>query len=356
MSSSLKAVVVGGGWMGQLHAQCLAELPDAEVVGLVEPSPTSAQAFLDRFPVPRFEDVATAVARTGADVACVCTPTGLHAPLAVEALAAGCHVVVEKPVATTLPDARRMLAAAAAADRTISVILQYRFHRDAVLLKRALDAGALGDVVFANVTNYISRDADYFAVNGGWRGTWALNGGGVLINQSTHGMDLLDWYAGSVAAVTAVAETRFHAIEVEDTLSAVLRFDSGATGLVQVTSGAHRNHPLRVEVVGTRGHAVFERSRLSTFDVQDADRPLLSEQELALLPPSPDEAFGEQFGEAHRRQFRAIASALERGEEPPVRAEDAIGSLETVTAVYDAAGLARPAPGTADPARALPQT
>ncbi len=336
---TLKVVVIGGGWMGQLHSECLTELPDTEVVGLVEPSAQSAADFRSRFAVPVFDDVRTAVRNTGADLACICTPTGLHAQHAVEAVAAGCHVVVEKPLATSVDDAHLMLAAAAAAGRSISVIMQYRYHRDALLLKRALSAGALGDIVFANVTNYIQRDAAYFAANGGWRGTWEHNGGGILINQSTHGMDLLHWYAGGATAVSAVAETRFHAVEVEDTLSAVLRFDSGASGVVQVTSGAHRNHPLRLEVVGSRGHAVFERARLSVFDVEHPDRPLLSESELAALPVSPAEAFGEAFGQAHRRQFRAIALALAKGEQPEVQAQDALGSLVTISSIYDAAGV-----------------
>jgi UDP-N-acetyl-2-amino-2-deoxyglucuronate dehydrogenase len=240
----MRALIVGGGWMGRLHAECLSEMAGIEVAGLVEPSAESASGFTATFDVPVFSSLRPAVTDLGrVDIACIAAPTGLHAPLAIEALAAGLHVVIEKPVATTVPDAERMIAAARAADRTLSVILQYRFNRDALRLKRAVDADALGDIVFANVVNYISRDVSYFAANGGWRGTWELNGGGILINQSTHGMDLLDWCMGPIVEARAFAGTRFHGVEVEDNLSAAVRFATGATGIVQVTSGADQNYP-----------------------------------------------------------------------------------------------------------------
>jgi predicted dehydrogenase len=341
MSGPVRAVIVGGGWMGKLHAECLAEIPEALVVGLVEPSSRSAADFTAAFDVPVFDSVAGA-ARSGADLACICAPSGLHAPLAIEALAVGCHVVVEKPLATTVADGERMIEAARAAGRTLSVILQYRFNRDALLLKRMVERGLLGEILFANVANYIRRDGGYFGTNGGWRGTWELNGGGVLINQTTHGMDLLDWYMGPVTAARASAATRFHPIDVEDTLSAVIDFAGGATGFVQATSAADRDYPLRLEIVGRAGTAVFERARLSTVNVEPRAGDLLTEDELAALPPGPGDASGEPFGRAHRRQYRAVLAALRTGGEPPVPAREALGSLRAITAIYQAAGLLAP--------------
>jgi predicted dehydrogenase len=338
----MRAVIVGGGWMGKLHAECLTEVTGTTVAGLVEPSPRSVADFTATFDVPVFDSV-TQAAGFGADLVCVCTPTGLHAPLAIEALAAGCHVVVEKPLATTVADGERMIQAAQASGRTISVILQYRFNRDALLLKRMVDRGLLGEILFANVVNYIHRDGEYFGANGGWRGTWELNGGGILINQTTHGMDLLDWCMGPITAARASAATRFHPIDVEDTLSAVVDFAVGATGLVQVTSAADRNYPLRLEIVGRDGTAVFERARLSAVTTAPPVGELLSEAELAALPPAPPDAFGEPFGQAHRRQYRAIVAALRAGGQPPVPAKDALGSLRTITAIYHAAGILPPA-------------
>jgi predicted dehydrogenase len=341
----MRALIVGGGWMGRLHAECLSEMAGIEVAGLVEPSAESASGFTATFDVPVFSSLRPAVTDLGrVDIACIAAPTGLHAPLAIEALAAGLHVVIEKPVATTVSDAERMIAAARAADRTLSVILQYRFNRDALRLKRAVDADALGDIVFANVVNYISRDVSYFAANGGWRGTWELNGGGILINQSTHGMDLLDWCMGPIVEARAFAGTRFHGVEVEDNLSAAVRFATGATGIVQVTSGADQNYPLKLEIVGRRGMAVFERARLTALTVPGSGNDLLTDADLAQLPPAPAEAFGEPFGTAHRRQFRAIVDALRHGRQPPVSGADAVGSLRTINTIYAAAGLL-PDPG-----------
>jgi predicted dehydrogenase len=337
----MRAVIVGGGWMGRLHAECLAEIPGVAVAGLVEPSADAAASFTRALGVPSFSSLDRALADLGGvDLACIAAPTGLHAPLAIAAVQAGCHVVIEKPLATTVADGDQIIAAARACGRTASVILQYRFHRDVLVLKRAIEAGLLGDVIFANVVNYIERDAEYFGVNGGWRGTWELNGGGVLINQSTHGIDLLDWCMGPITQAHAVAGTRFHDIEVEDNLSAVVSFTTGASGVIQVTSAADQNYPLKLEVVGSRGTAVFERAKLTGGTMTGSPSGLLSDAELASLPPAPPDAFGEPFGLAHRRQFQAIVAALRQGREPPVPASEAIGSLRTIAAIYDAAGIA----------------
>ena len=353
----LRAVIVGGGWMGRLHAECLAEIPGVAVAGLVEPSAAAAASFTRTLGVPSYRSLDHALADLGGvDLACIAAPTGLHARLAIEAVQAGCHVVVEKPLATTVADGARIIAAARACGRTVSVILQYRFHRDVLMLKRAVDAGLLGEVIFANLVNYIRRDAEYFGVNGGWRATWELNGGGVLINQSTHGVDLLDWCMGPITEARAVAGTRFHHVEVEDHLSAVVSFATGATGVIQVTSAADQDYPLRLEVVGSRGTAVFERAKLTGGTMTGSASDLLSETELALLPPAPPDAFSEPFGLAHRRQFRAIVDALRQGREPPVPASDAIRSLRTIAVIYAAAGIgpASPLPAPPLPAPPLP--
>jgi len=335
-ATPVRVAVIGAGWMGQVHANCLAASGRAEVAAVVDPSQRSREDFVARFPgaVP-YAGVEEMLAGSDASLVTVCAPSGLHAELALPCLREGRHVVVEKPLATTVADGEAMGAAAAAGGATLSVILQYRFTRDALRLKRAVDAGLFGTLLFANVSNLISRDTEYFEASGGWRGTWELNGGGVLINQTTHGMDLLHWCMGPVASVSGTAATRRHRVEVEDTLDASLTFPGGAMGHVQATSAASANRPLRLEIIGTEGAAVFERSRLTRWE-PSRDVELLSAAEKELMPPAPDDVFGEPFGTAHERQYRAVLDALEDGSTPPVPAAEALGSLRTISQVYAA--------------------
>jgi UDP-N-acetyl-2-amino-2-deoxyglucuronate dehydrogenase len=331
--SGFTAAIVGAGWMGRLHAECL-QAVGVEVVGVVEASPVELERFREQTRVDAFGSVAELLRGCDAPVIAVCTPSGLHSEHAIACLNAGRHVVVEKPIATSVADGVAMVDAAKRNGVTLSVLLQYRFNRDALRLKRAVDAGLFGEIVFANVENYIHRDEGYFDTNGGWRGTWKLNGGGVLINQTTHGVDLVDWCLGTIESATGVASTRHHQIEVEDTLCATVSFAGGAVGHIQATSAASDNRPLRFELIGTRGAAVFERARLTRWEPTD-DRELLTAEELRTLPPAPTDVFGEQFGAAHHRQYAAIVRALEDGRQPPVAGRDALGSLRTIERIYE---------------------
>jgi UDP-N-acetyl-2-amino-2-deoxyglucuronate dehydrogenase len=336
----LKAAIVGAGWMGRLHAECLGAA-GAEIAGVVEPSRAELERFHARTAFRSFRSVRDLLHDCDASLIAICTPSGLHAEQAIECIESGRHVVVEKPIATRVADGVAMVEAAERAGVTLSVVLQYRFNRDALRLRRAVEAGLFGEVVFASVENYLHRDDTYFDTNGGWRGTWRLNGGGVLINQTTHGIDLLDWCLGPISTAAGTALTRRHQIEVEDTLCAVITFPSGTIGHVQATTAGASNSALRLELVGTRGAAVFERSRLTRWEPAE-DLELLTAAELEALPPAPSDAFGEAFGAAHARQYVAIIDALRDGRQPPVSGEEALGSLRTIEQIYSSIAFEHP--------------
>jgi len=330
----IKVAIVGAGWMGELHAECISASGEAEVVAVVDLSTRSMDAFVTRFgaAVP-YDSLTTMLDKSDASVVAICTPSGLHARQSIQSMQAGRHVVVEKPLATRVSEGTAMVRAAHNAGVTLSVIMQYRFNRDALRLKRAVERGLFGDVLFVNVTNHISRDNAYFATNGGWRGTWDLNGGGVLINQTTHGMDLLDWCMGPISSAAGAAATRRQLVEVEDTIDATVTFPNGAMGHVQATTAGHSNNPLRLEIIGTKGSAMFERARLTRWEPAE-DVELLTAEEQTQLPVAPDDVYGEEFGIAHRRQYSAILQALHDGEQPPVSGEEALSSLRTIAAIY----------------------
>jgi predicted dehydrogenase len=272
------------------------------------------------------------LARDDVDVVVLCTPSGMHPDEAVAAARAGKHVITEKPMAITLDGVDRMIWACRGAGVTLSVIFQYRFNRDALRMKRALEAGLFGRPVLCNALVHWRRTQAYYDEKGGWRGTWKLDGGGTLMNQSVHAVDLLQWLLGPVESLCAYTETLTHDIETEDLATAALRFQSGAMGVIQGTTCADRDYPLKVELRGTEGSATFEGTRLTGW-YPSRDEEILSEEELALFPDSLDES----FGVAHGRQLREIFDALRESREPPVPGEEARKAVEIILGTYRAA-------------------
>jgi predicted dehydrogenase len=327
--------IVGAGVIGAVHARAIADLDDGRVVAIAEPRADVGREFAATHGAVWVAGEDELLARPDVAIVVLATPSGLHAEQAVKAAAAGKHVVTEKPMATSVEDADRMIAACRAGNVALAVIFQNRFHRDAVRLKRAVAAGLLGRPVLGNAVVHWHRTRAYYAA-GGWRGSWALDGGGALMNQSIHTIDLLQWVLGPVEQVAAETATLAHEIETEDTAAAVVRFAGGALGTIQGTTAAAVDHPTRLEIIGTTGRAVLQGSRLTVWEPEREidDAELLTEQDLAALAGSePDEP----FGAAHLRQWRSIFSALRAGTPPPVTGPEAREAVAIIQAIYRSA-------------------
>ena len=339
--------VVGAGTIGKLHAEAIAGLDGARVVAVAEPREEAGRELAGRHRAAWHATLEALLARPDVDIVVLATPSGLHPEQAVLAAAAGKHVITEKPMAITADGIERMIGACRAAGVTLSVIFQTRFTPDTLRLKRALDAGLLGRPVVGNAVVHWRRTPAYYAASGGWRGTWALDGGGALMNQSIHTIDLLQWLLGPVESLAAQTATLAHPIEAEDTATAALRFASGALGTIQGTTTASRDWPVRVEIVGTEGRAVLEGGRLTVWA---AERPAAD----ALLTPRDREWTAgahpdEPFGAAHGRQLRAVFAALRAGEPPPFPGEEARKAVDIILAIYRSAAsgerITLPSPG-----------
>jgi predicted dehydrogenase len=318
--------------IGKVHAAQLAGLEGAELVAVAEPHEEAGRTLAGSYGVDWHPDPEGLLARSDVDVVVLCTPSGLHPDGAVAAARAGKHVITEKPMAITLDGVDRMIGACREAGVTLSVIFQYRFNRDALRMKRAQEAGLFGRPVLCNALVHWHRTQTYYDEKGGWRGTWDLDGGGALMNQSVHAVDLLQWLLGPVESLCGYAETLAHDIETEDLATAALRFEGGAMGVIQGTTCARGDYPLKIELRGTEGGATFEGTRLTEWH-PSREAELLSPEELEKLPDDPDEP----FGAAHGRQLREIFDALRDGREPPIPGEEARKAVEIILGIYRAA-------------------
>lgn len=336
-------VIVGAGTIGRVHAEALTHLETARLIAVVDPVETAGRALAEQYHAAWFPDLTAALTRPDLQVAIITTPSGLHAGQAVQAAVAGKHVITEKPMATTLGDADRMIAACDAAGVALAVIFQNRFLHDTLLLKRAVESGRFGRIVLGSALIPWHRTETYYQASGGWRGTWALDGGGALMNQGIHTIDLLQWLLGPVALVKGTTATLTHQIETEDTASATLRFTSGALATIAGTTSASQDWPVRLDIIGTDGRAVLDGGKLALWQpaTPTGDELLTAEDRARLADPaSPNSA----ASVTHIRQLTAIFAALQRGEAPPVPGSEARKAVELILAIYASSRDDRPVP------------
>jgi UDP-N-acetyl-2-amino-2-deoxyglucuronate dehydrogenase len=340
---------IGAGVIGRTHAACIRELaPDATLALVADEVPGRARDLAAAYGAEAATSAAAAFSRDDIDAVAICTPSGRHAELTVAALDAGKHVIVEKPVDVTLRAARQVADAEARAAAMVTVVSQHRFDTSSQLVHRAIREGRLGRLTSGVASVAWWRSQDYYD-SGDWRGSWELDGGGALMNQGIHTVDLLVWMLGEPVEVSARTACLAHQrIEAEDIAVAVIRFASGALGVLHATTAAHPGLTARIQVHGDRGSAVIDGDQLTYFHAAavDAGSPGHGatgdpNQAAALLPgQAPAPTAGSDPGalsHAHLYQYRDFVEAIKQGRRPAVTVDDAIRALAVVEAVYESA-------------------
>ncbi|MEV6846854.1 Gfo/Idh/MocA family oxidoreductase [Actinoplanes sp. NPDC051411] len=336
--AALTVAVVGAGIIGRNHAAAILRIPSLRIVAVVDPITTAATRLAATIPSEPgcFASLGEALAETKPQVVVICTPSGQHVEQALEALAAGAHVVIEKPLDVSVAQARPLVEAARSAPgQVVSVISQHRFDPATVAVSSAIGAGRFGRLTSAVATVPWWRGQDYYD-SAGWRGTLALDGGGALMNQGVHTLDLLLHFLGRPVSVFAYTDRLAHTgIEVEDVLVAVLRFQSGALATLHATTAAFPGSGVRVQLHGSQGSAVVHDDQLESASFAEPGE--LAEAE-PLGTPKPED----NFVVGHLRQYADIVEAILTGRPPGVGVEDAFLALTVVEAIYESAGSGQP--------------
>jgi len=329
--------IIGTGAVGIIHAQAVQALDSAELKGVYSLDRKGAEDLAEMFSCKVYDFLEMMGDDPDIEFVSICTPSGAHLEPALMMAEKGKNLIIEKPLEVTLERCDRIIEAAEKAGVLLSGIFQTRFHNSAMKLKEAVSQGRFGTISLASAYVKWFRDQDYYAQSG-WRGTWKLDGGGAVMNQSIHAVDLLLWLMGPVADVKAFGATLSHkGIEVEDTLTGIMKFGNGSLGTIEATTGAWPGSFKKIEICGDRGHAVIEEDRIVTWKFLD------EEQE------NPGDETGSAEGgvkdpidigyDAHMRQIGDCIQAREKGVLPSVTAEDARKAVELVLNFYDAAGV-----------------
>lgn len=252
----LKTGIIGCGKVGDFHAKAFDALHQSKFTAVCDHDISRARAFAERYGVKAYNDVETMVRTEGLDVVSVCTPHPLHAAPAVAAANCGCNVLVEKPLAVSLADCDAIIEAADRNHVTVGTMVQRRFYRPCMRIHQAIEAGKIGRPVLGMVTMLGWRDEKYYQSDA-WRGTWDGEGGGVLVNQAPHQLDLLLWYMGDVEEVYGQWSNLNHPyIEVEDTAVAVVKFKNGGVGNIVVSNSQNPALYGKVHIFGENGAGV----------------------------------------------------------------------------------------------------
>jgi UDP-N-acetyl-2-amino-2-deoxyglucuronate dehydrogenase len=349
VSTVRTVALVGAGVIGKHHGLVISQLADRlRLVAVADVEPDRARQLTAERGGRPYASLTEALAAEEIDIVTVCTPTGRHGEVAIEALAAGKHVIVEKPAEITVARTDEIIAARQRAGTLVTVISQHRFDPATETVLAAIDRGELGRLTSGIAAIDWWRGQSYYD-SGDWRGTWELDGGGALMNQGVHTVDLLVAALGRPVEVFAYAGTLAHErIEVEDVAVGVVRFESGALGVLHATTAAYPGLSARLQVHGDRGSAVIDNDRLAFFHAtprgaEPVERLMGTTRTIsgtaAEATASSDPG---QISDAHRLQYLNFLGALDGTEKLRVDLETNRQSIGVITGVYESARTGKP--------------
>lgn len=324
--------IIGCGMISDWHAKAIGQISNVRLIGVTDVRKESREAFAAKYNTGVYDSVEAMLQEEKIDVVCICTPSGLHCPLAIQAARARKHIITEKPMAITLDEADSMIQACEENNVKMAVISQLRFTDAVTRMKDAVEKGLLGKIVSGDIYMKFYRSQEYYN-QGGWRGTWKMDGGGALMNQGIHGIDLLQYVMGPVKSVFAHAKTLARNIEVEDTAAALLEYENGAIGVIQGTTSVFPGSPRRLEVNGDRGSIVLEEDSIVAWNIQGMkNEGQISPERTTSGAASNPSAFGV---EGHIRQISDMAEAIWNNHKPLVDQFEGRKPVQIIMAVYE---------------------
>ena len=337
--------ILGGGNISDTHARAAAAIPGVRVVACYGANRERTAKLAAQHGAAVYDDLDSFLDHRPMDIVAIGSPSALHAEQGIAAARRGLHVLSEKPLDITTARADRLIEACDAAGVKLGVFFQDRLRPAIVEVKRMLDSGDLGKPVMINGRVRWYRPPEYYS-SSKWRGTWRLDGGGALMNQAIHTVDLVQWLFGPVARVSSAVATRIHDIEVEDTAAAVIEFTSGAIGTIEATTSLYPGYPRRLEVTGSEGTVIIEGDNISQRDVRGAAGATTGAAPAPRLENVASPVVSDSS--AHQRVIEDFIRAIRDDTVPSTDGREGRRSVELVEMIYAAARAHQPVgPGSA---------
>lgn len=324
--------IIGCGNIVSAHLKGIKNVKNAELVAVSDIIEDLAKKTGEANGVEWHKDYKELLKRKDIDAVTICTPSGMHMQHAIDAMRAGKHVLSEKPLEVTLERIDQMIKASEETGSKLACVFQSRFFNTAIKIREAVKQGKLGKMVLGDVYNKWYRSPEYYK-SAGWRATWELDGGGALMNQAVHAIDLLIFMMGDVQSVSGYADTIARDLKVEDTAVAILRFKSGALGVIEGTTSVYPEFDRRLELHGAKGSIVLiGYDKITKWHIEGEEdlAGKIEEEKRAAVDP----ALPKIDTSRHMMQIEAFTNALIEGKQPEVNAYDARKSIEIILAIY----------------------
>ncbi len=331
--------MIGSGVVADYHIGAVQDTEGAELVAVYSRSETRARTTGEAHGVPWFTDYEAILRLPEVDVVCICTPSGVRIPIVTDAAAAGKHLIVEKPLDVSIQNMDRIIRAAGDARVKLMGVFQLRYGEAVNRVRAAVQSGGLGRMVLGDAYIKWFRPQAYYDADD-WRGSWAMEGGGALMTQGSHTVDLLQWIMGPVKRVYARMGTLIHDIEVEDTVVATLEYENGAFGVVEASSAAYPGLPARMEFSGDRGTVVVEADQITKWDVEgESVEETAADTTDVARAASDSTTFGT---EGHKAQIAEMVRILNEGGDPTIDGPESKRAIEIILAIYESARTGNP--------------
>jgi UDP-N-acetyl-2-amino-2-deoxyglucuronate dehydrogenase len=324
----VRFAILGCGVISKIHVSGIADTEEVELVAVCDAVEENMRPYAVEYNVRTYTDYAEMLKADDIEVVCICTPSGMHPEQTIMAAKAGKHVICEKPMAIQLEDIDRMILACKKNNVLLSTIFPWRMSPVIQYVKQFITDGGLGKLSLCSAHIKPFRAQKYYD-SAGWRGTWAIDGGGVLMNQGIHTVDQLQWLVGPVASLYGQAKHVLRDIEVEDTAITLLNFHNGALGLIEASTTAY-NTPDSIVLHGEKGTIIISKGEITTFDLINVEKVDLPKFEPFEVIP-----------DGHRIQIRDMAYAIREGRQPVVTGHDGRHSLEIILGTYESSKTKR---------------
>ncbi|QDT04643.1 Putative 4,5-dihydroxyphthalate dehydrogenase [Rubripirellula lacrimiformis] len=332
--------IVGVGMIANFHARAIADATGAHLVGATSRRPEPTAEFAKQHQCKAFDSLEAMLADPEVQAVAICSPSGAHLDPAVAAAKAGKHVIVEKPLEITTERCDQIIQACDDAGVRLAVTFQSRFHESSRLMKEAVEAGRFGKITMGDAYVKWFRSQEYYD-SGAWRGTWNLDGGGALMNQAIHSVDLLLWLMGPVVEISAMTATLTHErIEVEDVAVATLKFANGALGVIEATTTAYPGSLKRIEISGSHGTAILEEEDIKQWqfaeetDEDDSVRQRMAGKTETGGGAADPSAIGHH---GHTMLFEEVIASINENRPSILDGHEGRRSVEVICGIYESA-------------------
>ena len=320
--------ILGCGLIASVHADAISHIENATLVGVADNNREFAQSFAEKRGVKVFNDYFDMLSCSDIDVVCICTPSCFHAQNAIDALNNGKHVVLEKPMALSTKDADLVIKTCKETGKLLTVISQLRFSEDILRVKKLIEEGALGKITLCELNMRYYRSPEYYS-SSPWKGTLKFDGGGALMNQGIHGVDLFEYMIGDIKNVNGVIKTLVHDIEVEDSAVATVEFSNGALGTIMASSCAYPGFNRKITINGSDGYVILSENSVEKLVIKDT---VCEEYDLNKVSASNDPASVSY--EYHKRQLTNLISAINGEEELLIDASEGKKAVKVIETIY----------------------